>query len=606
MAAVGGQIQGISIDSFLQMVQMEKTTCTLKVFSEEDVGFIYILKGVLIAAEVGALSGPDAAYEIISWSNSIIEIENVCERSEDEIKQPLMTILMEGLRLRDERQSTGGQAKLMDTQSRKAPPRPSEPQAPQPPASDAPTNQTEDAVAEVKSASVRETPEFTFPKAPKRKASLSKIVLILIAAIAAGAAAYHFMGLSGGKKQYQTLQSQLRQATSPMEKVDLLEAYLETGPTGEHAAEAADQLASLKRAMDEDHLAAAAKTAATLKNRGDLDGAYAVLSKYLAENPKSTARRHAETEMATLKTLMADTDFEALTRDTANMGPERLNRYDDFLKAYPDSAHEKAVRERIAGMEKEYVDYFETQLAIATHEENWLRGETLVRRFVRLYPDHPRTPIFKKLTPVFEKNQVQKADFERLMADAQAKGSDYTAAGAVLTQYLSAYPDTYLRDRITAQIARYQRLSEEARIAALINKTAETVNAAGKRFKARTDGTVLDTRTHLMWTLLDSEASLKDCIDFSGAKTFVAGLKTGGHDDWRLPSPEELEALYKETPALPTADTHAWYWSAKFYRLFVGEWVSKVTVVGADSLPSRPPLQKDSRDCGSVRAVRRP
>ncbi len=102
-AGVGGQLQGISLDSFLQMVQMEKTTCTLNVISGKKEGRLYILKGDLISAETQGLENLDAACTIISWDDTVIEIENTCKKSENEIKQPLMHVLMEGLKLKDEK-----------------------------------------------------------------------------------------------------------------------------------------------------------------------------------------------------------------------------------------------------------------------------------------------------------------------------------------------------------------------------------------------------------------------------------------------------------------------------------------------------------------------
>ena len=85
-AGVGGQLQGISLDSFLQMVQMEKTTCTLKVLSGNKRGTLFILDGNLISAATKNLQNLEAACAIISWDNTVIEIENTCEKSENEIK----------------------------------------------------------------------------------------------------------------------------------------------------------------------------------------------------------------------------------------------------------------------------------------------------------------------------------------------------------------------------------------------------------------------------------------------------------------------------------------------------------------------------------------
>jgi len=104
-AGVGGQLQGISLDSFLQMVQMEKTTCTLKVVSGKKEGLLYILNGDLISAETQGMKNLDAACAIISWDDTIIEIDNTCKKTENEINQPLMHVLMEGLKLKDEKSS---------------------------------------------------------------------------------------------------------------------------------------------------------------------------------------------------------------------------------------------------------------------------------------------------------------------------------------------------------------------------------------------------------------------------------------------------------------------------------------------------------------------
>jgi len=97
-----GQIHGISTASFLQLIDIEEKVCTLKIRSGEKFGRLYFNKGELMAAETGKLKGEQAAFDIISWENSMIEIENVCKKNRREINKSLMHILMEGARLRDE------------------------------------------------------------------------------------------------------------------------------------------------------------------------------------------------------------------------------------------------------------------------------------------------------------------------------------------------------------------------------------------------------------------------------------------------------------------------------------------------------------------------
>jgi len=101
-AKPAGQIHGISTSSFLQLIDIEEKICTLKIRSGRRLGYLYFFKGELTAAETGQLRGEKAAFEIISWENSVIEIENVCKKTSKEINKSLMHILMEGARMRDE------------------------------------------------------------------------------------------------------------------------------------------------------------------------------------------------------------------------------------------------------------------------------------------------------------------------------------------------------------------------------------------------------------------------------------------------------------------------------------------------------------------------
>ncbi len=104
----GGKLLGISVHSFLQMVESEQKTCTLRVTYQGKTGYLYISNGELIAAEADSLRKEEAAYEIIGWDEPDIEIKDTVPAKGKEIFQPLMAVLMESFRLRDE--------KLSDTQ----------------------------------------------------------------------------------------------------------------------------------------------------------------------------------------------------------------------------------------------------------------------------------------------------------------------------------------------------------------------------------------------------------------------------------------------------------------------------------------------------------
>ncbi len=101
-AGAEGRISGISLSSFLQLMEMEKKTSTIKVSSGEKTGNLYFREGGLINAACGQLMGLKAALELLTWDKIIIEVEGVCRKRENVIKQPLMNVLMSAMQKKDE------------------------------------------------------------------------------------------------------------------------------------------------------------------------------------------------------------------------------------------------------------------------------------------------------------------------------------------------------------------------------------------------------------------------------------------------------------------------------------------------------------------------
>jgi hypothetical protein len=101
-SSVGGELTGISLSSFLQMLEIEKYSCALKISSDQKTGRLFIQKGQLIAARAGDLKKEKAAYEIINWDHVKIEIEQGEKQIDKEMTASLMAILMEAMRLKDD------------------------------------------------------------------------------------------------------------------------------------------------------------------------------------------------------------------------------------------------------------------------------------------------------------------------------------------------------------------------------------------------------------------------------------------------------------------------------------------------------------------------
>lgn len=101
-ARSSGYIKGISLPSFLQLLETEKKTCTLKIKSQEKEGWLYFNKGTLTDAETNGSEGVEAALQIISWEMAEIEIDWKCKKRDQKFETSLDFIIMEAFRQKDE------------------------------------------------------------------------------------------------------------------------------------------------------------------------------------------------------------------------------------------------------------------------------------------------------------------------------------------------------------------------------------------------------------------------------------------------------------------------------------------------------------------------
>ncbi len=283
----------------------------------------------------------------------------------------------------------------------------------------------------------------------------------------------------------------------------------------------------------------------------------------------------------------------------------RITAYRTYIKNHPQGEQVAKVKKQISDMEGAYFAYTEKQIAKAAMLEEWINCTRLVTKYSDIYPSGPNTQKLKRYLPLFDKNRLEYADYEKIMGKAHAAGTDYSRAQKVLADYLKSFPGTHLAEKIQDQIARYKKMDEETKLNSRTAKLEALLLKSEGRFVSNGNGTFTDKRTGLMWCTLDSKSVLDSCLKYESAAAYIKALNTGGHGDWRLPSPGELKTLLKIKPYFP-ATPSTWLWTSKILRKYVGEWLIDVTIVTADNKPSSESMVKDSRYCGNVRAVRRP
>lgn len=101
-ASAKGFVRGITLPTFLQMIEMERKTCTITVTSGEKSGRLYFRKGILLDAEIEDLRGVMAAMDLLSWDEAALEIRNGCKVGKRAIPFDLQHLLMECMRNKDE------------------------------------------------------------------------------------------------------------------------------------------------------------------------------------------------------------------------------------------------------------------------------------------------------------------------------------------------------------------------------------------------------------------------------------------------------------------------------------------------------------------------
>jgi CheY-like chemotaxis protein len=99
---VSGTLYNLSVPSFLQLIEIERKTCTLRVDRGDRSGVMFLRRGELLDAHTDENSGEPAALAIVGWLTGEIHIEHGCPCLERRIFKPISHLLMTAMQTRDE------------------------------------------------------------------------------------------------------------------------------------------------------------------------------------------------------------------------------------------------------------------------------------------------------------------------------------------------------------------------------------------------------------------------------------------------------------------------------------------------------------------------
>jgi len=106
----GGVLQTVPLEMFIQLIEMEQKTSTIRVYNKVSgkKGVLFFKNGELMDARLPGLEGKSAAYEIFSWDEVTMAIQDECAVNKKKIDKDLQAILLDAMRLKDESSGPDG------------------------------------------------------------------------------------------------------------------------------------------------------------------------------------------------------------------------------------------------------------------------------------------------------------------------------------------------------------------------------------------------------------------------------------------------------------------------------------------------------------------
>ncbi|MFP3981344.1 MAG: DUF1566 domain-containing protein [Desulfobacterales bacterium] len=410
------------------------------------------------------------------------------------------------------------------------------------------------------------------------------------------------------QSEYEQMIEQVRDKDAPEAKIDELQAFINNhgndGGYEKYIAQARNRIAEINDSMAENQYRDFSAAVKDLAETGKHQAAIDKCRQYLAQNPPEKYANKAESQINELENRIEKQDFEQLKQLMIDApAPEKIEAIAEYREKYPEGAYLDQVDEMLSEISGEYYIFVKNELETCEKKQNWQRCAELCESYISRYDNAYADKLQNRLAG-YQKKIKQDRVFTALRRKAKNFGTDYAAAIKMYKDHLSAYPDTPIAGRIQSEIEELEQKQREKTIAEAGQQFRDLLAQTGKRYEENPEGVVRDTKTGLMWQLLDTTLTRPEkCMTYEKAREYVKNLSTGGYTDWRLPTADELAGIYKNDPFFPAME-EKWYWSSETYSSYDDGWQKIVATVSNTQGGSRQTKRRDSRECGAVRAVR--
>ncbi|MBW1821119.1 MAG: DUF4388 domain-containing protein [Deltaproteobacteria bacterium] len=390
------RIHGISIASFLQMAMFEKISCTLEIKTTGKTGRLFLLQGELIAAETGRMKNKAAAYEILSWENTSVELGEQSGKKTNEINQGLYEILSEAIKIRNgdsEDRRPIGKAGRSDDKGK-------------------PTDE-------------RYKRFLGAAQKPGNKKLLlvSAMVFGVLLLIAIGSViSIRVIKQGQVKSEYENLLVQAEELKTLEEKEMLLKEYVNSHSPNTYTEEAEEKIREIHNLIENQDFQATIKNVEKLSIDSNYEKkATAIYTAYLTKYPDSVYVDEIQLKISQIPGLIDDIDYEKLSEVAQSDYSKRIEAYLAYLSKHPGGRHINAVEELISDTGEEYYDYLIREVAMYEQQGQWDRGIELCSRFIDIFKNNYHLDEVVELKAKLQDNK----DYDFLLAHIKRSGKSY-------------------------------------------------------------------------------------------------------------------------------------------------------------------------------------
>ena len=441
-------------------------------------------------------------------------------------------------------------------------------------------------------------------KKPKRstKSKLVTAAGLFFVLVVGGYLAATNLITSQQEKDYQKLLTNIAKEPVLEKQQALLKRFISTHEPGEYTEKAQKKITQIGAQIQNRDWKKLDDQVTKLTSEERYIEAIAVYRDYINSHPQIPNIKKLEQKAEALEKKADQHDYQSAVAELDTQ--KKVIAFTNYLTHHPDGAHVAEIRKLLTEMTEEYYLFLKKKIRQCEKESDWDICVQWCERYIEAFPDNRHSVEFKNRRSIYRGKQRDENIFIELQRRANAQGENFEQAKQVYLDYMAAYPNAAIKDRLEKEIDHITQKENQKRIEVVSQQTLNQLAQGQERFKALKQDVIADNTTGLLWNLLDSFQTQGRCLTYADATKYVKNLKIGGYTDWRLPTVKELGGIYKSKPYFPTMQER-WYWTSESHTRYADGWSKEVSVVDSRKETSLSIRKVDSRECGTVRAVRK-